>query len=594
MKKRGNGRSAGRRPGKWWLLVIVLIAGAAAFLYIKYAPSRERADLTAYYAASGDAALYLNGSQAAQTVLRRDDMFYVPADWAAAELVPRLYAEPETGGFLYTFPEGNAQILPDRTQLDVSGAQDAGAARQAGQRTAAAPLMITEGGTAYLSAELLTWLAPVEALSYTKPGRLYLRTQIPQEQANVTASEPVRVLGGVKSPILTDARAGDTVTVLQKYEDWACVQTADGHIGYMRRRHLSEAQPYPADLTAYLAPDYDRPAPMTGKVCLAWHSVSGPKTNATLEDRMKDVTGVNVISPTWFSLTGSDGEYTSAAESSYVDKAHELGLQVWIRLDDFDQENDLTASLRALSGREKLIASLVAETRRVGADGINLDMETVSSDSSAPFVQFMRELAVACHQAGLVLSVDDYADGSKLELCGISEQAVFADYVIVMGYDEYWRGTGAGPNASLPFTRRTLDRMLEKVPASKLIYALPLYTKVWTETPASEGEEGARRDGASVYPVYTLQLSAVGMEKGMALLEEHGVQAEWLEDLGQYYGEYYEGGSLVRIWAEELRSTQLKLAEVGASNIAGVAAWRLGLEDPKVWGLFEEYLAASP
>lgn len=79
------------------------------------------------------------------------------------------------------------------------------------------------------------------------------------------------------------------------------------------------------------------------------------------------------------------------------------------------------------------------------------------------------------------------------------------------------------------------------------------------------------------------------MECGWSKLKEHETEAVWLEDIGQYYGEYEENGTLYRIWLENKKSLELKAREIKENKLAGVACWKLGLETEDVWDVIDSH-----
>lgn len=49
--------------------------------------------------------------------------------------------------------------------------------------------------------------------------------------------------------------------------------------------------------------------------------------------------------------------------------------------------------------------------------------------------------------------------------CG--EQAVFADYIVIMAYDEHYNGSDEGSVASIGFVRQGIEDTLKDVPQSR-------------------------------------------------------------------------------------------------------------------------------
>ena len=91
------------------------------------------------------------------------------------------------------------------------------------------------------------------------------------------------------------------------------------------------------------------------------------------------------------------------------------------------------------SRRTNLIDQVIAAALQAGIDGINLDFELISAECGEDYVQFVRELSIKCHQNGLAFSVDNYVPMPYNTFYDLEEQSVFADYVVIMGYDEHVR-----------------------------------------------------------------------------------------------------------------------------------------------------------
>mgnify|MGYP000470729754 CR=1 FL=1 len=129
------------------------------------------------------------------------------------------------------------------------------------------------------------------------------------------------------------------------------------------------------------------------------------------------------------------------------------------------------------SRRETLITQLIAEALRVGVDGINVDFEKISDKCGEHYIEFIRELSVKCRQNGLVLSVDNYVPKSFNTQYDRKEQGIVADYVVIMGYDEYYAGSPeAGPVSSYNYVKEGITETLKEVPAEKVISGIPFFT----------------------------------------------------------------------------------------------------------------------
>ena len=148
-------------------------------------------------------------------------------------------------------------------------------------------------------------------------------------------------------------------------------------------------------MTDYAAPEYTSVS-MPGKVILGWHSIGGVGGNDTLGAMAAEGKGLNVIAPTWFSLTDNEGNFRSFASSQYVEQAHGQGLQVWGVWDDFNYKNETGADVNVYqvlsytTKRQRMVQVMVDTALDLGLDGINIDFENIKEESSTHYIQIGR------------------------------------------------------------------------------------------------------------------------------------------------------------------------------------------------------------
>ena len=218
---------------------------------------------------------------------------------------------------------------------------------------------------------------------------------------------------------------------------------------------------------------------------------------------------------------------------------------------------------------------MISMTKEAGLDGINLDLEKIPSDSGADWAEFLRELSVATHKEGIVLSVDNYAPTASTIHYNRGVQGDTCDYIIVMGYDEHWASGGvAGSVASIGFVEDGIVNTIDSgVPAEKIINAVPFYTRVWKTKDA------------------TVTADTMGMASTAAWCEEYGVELNWNDETCQKYGEKEMNGTLYQVWLEDAQSIEAKLSVMDAHGCAGVAEGKLGFDTREAWDVIGEYLS---
>lgn len=549
--------------------LILLVGGfyAGQQLLEKYSYSSERADAAEYFGVRDDADVpILMAHELIEAHARLfDGHCYMTAADVDAILCSRFYAGEADQMLIYTMPTEMVYTrIGEKTWESTDGSSG----------TLDCPIARMENDTLYIALDYVQRFANFDYMLYRDPNRMLLFTEwVPEKRAPVNKDTSVRVRGGVKSEILTDLEKGDQVEILEELENWSKVQTEDGFIGYVENKRLSDPIEYqriqssPVEIPEYTS--ISKPY----QINMVWHLVAGKSGNSTVESLVAATNagaegGLNTISPTWFCLSDDEGGITSFAEESYVNFAHSKGLEVWGMVDNFTGEGDGVKVLAHLTYRKALIDALIDEAQRVGLDGINVDFEAVPSSSGEDFIEFIRELSIACRKNKLVLSVDNYVPmGSLNDHYDRAEQGVVADYVIVMGYDEHYKGSPeAGSVASIGYVEDGIRRTVAEVPASKVIGGMPFYTRVWA---TSNGE---------------IDSSALGMADAAQWVKDRGLTLTWDETTCQNYGEFKEkDGTLRQIWMEDAESIRTKVTVMETYDIAGVAAWQLGYETPDVW-----------
>ena len=542
------------------LLFIFILAGSGlgVFFAKKYMPSNELADKSRIFGIKdGQVALILDNQVQEEKGIYEGGQVYLPVDWVNEHLNQRFYWDEGEKLLVYALPD--SIVYADESAQGEKG-----------------PLFkVTQDGM-YLSLGVVVNYTDIrtQAFATSQIKRVFIDTSWqPYDTAVLKKTGQVRVRGGVKSQIITEAAAGETVDVLETMEKWSRVRTSDGYIGYVENRKL-EAGEQVAPVSTFEAPVYTSIS-MDGKVRLGFHQVTRPEGNNTLESYVSNAGGMNVIVPTWFNVVSGDGTYTSLASRDYVDKAHDMGLKVWAMVENVSTEESVKnlntkTLMSSTSTRKKLIEKLMNEADTYGFDGFNLDFESLKAEAGPHYVQFIREMSVACRNKGLVLSVDNYVPSSYTAFYNRREQGIVADYVIVMGYDEHYAGGEAGSVSSIPYVREGIENTLKEVPKEKVINAVPFYTRVWT---VNEGKTSSK---------------AYGISDARQWVEENQVELSWDKLLGQYYGETVSGSGQQYIWMEEEDSMKLKIDLIKEFDLAGVACWKLGFEPADIWDIVSE------
>ena len=554
------------------ILLILVIGGCALgkVLLDKYSYSKEEADWNEFYQVSENdrSAIILQNEMVEEQALIKDGVCYFDLATVHKYLNEVFYADMTENLLLYATPtEVIRTTFGETAYTTTEGTQEAGYV-----------ISFTDGDNVYVAADYVKLFTNYSYECYDR--HVQVNTEWGTRQvAQLKKDTAVRLRGGVKSPILTQAVKGDTLEILEQMETWSKVKTADAVIGYVENKRLGEiTEEMETPVTDYQAPEYTS-LTADSKICLGWHSIGGVAGNDTLYSMVSGTKGMNVIAPTWFSMTDENGAFRSFATAGYVTTAHQMGLQVWGVLDNFNYANENGISISTLNmlssttARQNLVKNVTDTAVGLGLDGINVDFEQLSSDCGPHYVEFLRELSIECRNKGLVLSIDNYVPFNFNDYYRLDIQGEVADYVIIMGYDEHWHGSkDPGSVASISYVSDGLDRTLQEVPANKVVNALPFYTILW------------KTEGTDVTDEY------ITMRNEADFMSKAGVSAEWDEVTCQNYAEWTSGSVNYQIWLEDAESIAVKLNMMTTKNIGGVAVWRLGYGTQAAWELINAYL----
>ncbi|MCR5703549.1 MAG: hypothetical protein K6G85_02910 [Eubacterium sp.] len=424
------------------------------------------------------------------------------------------------------------------------------------------------------------------------PARVVM-TYRPGEVSVMTVDEDMemRTGGDYQNLIVTTVPEDSKVTVIEESKNWNLVRTKDGMIGYMPVSSLTEKKrekrSFKSDEGEYTHQLMD------GKVSMVWHLLTQMAANASLSNKLENVKGLNVISPTWFSLKDGKGNVESIASAEYVQTAHNANLQVWGVISDLDTQGkkNIGKVLKSNQARRKMVSDLISYAQVYQMDGINVDFEMISEKVSQDYLQFLRELSIQCRQKGLVLSVDNYVPSASTDYYDRKQQGMLADYIIVMSYDEHATSEdGAGSVSSLGYTEQSIKDTVEQVgDASRVINGMPFYTTAWIETPVDQSDGSGTLISDSVNGDYYLTSQDISMDTATELYKKAGSTPVFDDNTGQNQVSYQKGDKFVTIWLEDETSVKSRLELMNQYKLGGAAYWSLGQESGKIWSVIQSY-----
>ncbi len=552
------------------LIVLVVIIGLFSGIMEKYSYSKERMDLNEYFQVYTEKELSILWEDhiLEEKGMIQDGTAYLSLSTVQSYLNSRFYFDAGENLLIYTTPMEIIRAYVGESAYSTGGEEVAADYR----------IVMLEEEVPYIAVEFVKAYTNFSYEIFGEPNHMEICMESTDAvEADLKKNTKVRYQGGIKSPILKDVQKGDTVTVLEKMEKWSKVKTEDSIIGYVENKYLADER----TVERTVEPTVEEPVYTSihkeYPINLVWHVVTNPVANGKVEGLLANTKAINTISPTWFALSDNEGNFTSLADKSYVDFMHQRGIEVWALIDNFtgrigEESVNTKEVLSSTTKRTNLIQNLMGQVLANGIDGINVDFEQVPREAGEDYIQFLRELSVACRLNQIVLSVDNYVPTEYTAYYNREEQGIIADYIIIMGYDEHYSGSEIGSIASINYVEGGIKDTLNEVPKEKVINAIPFYAGIWAT------ESG------------TTTLDKVSMSYAEKFMSEKGGTADWDEVTCQNFTTFQSENTTYQIWLEDEASIQTKLNVMKNYDIAGVAGWRLGLEKPEIWDLVANYL----
>lgn len=442
------------------------------------------------------------------------------------------------------------------------------------------PIMTFETDMAYIPMDFILEFSDIE-FELNKDLKILVFDYLSNKYktSNVVKKKSyIRIDTNEKSKVVEKLSINDELRVYEQYDGWVKVRSESGLLGYMKRTDLGVIKDiYPKIAKQEDDPQYNDKKNIDGLINIAWHQVTRTAANSSIKKVLEDVKGLDVISPTWFSIKNSDGDISNIASSEYVQYAKSKGYQVWALFSNKFDKKITHDVLSSTEKREKVIKQILALTSIYNLDGINIDFENVAKEDGIYFVQFIRELTPYLKAQDVVVSVDTYVPSAWTAHYNRTEVGKVVDYVIIMGYDEHWSTSPeSGSVASIGFVERGILDTLKEVRKEKVILGLPYYTRLWTEEEV---------DG-----LINVSSKAYSMDRARKILDDNDAEIVWNDEVKQFYGDYAKDNKVYKIWLEEERSIEEKVKLVIENDLAGVAGWKIGLEKNEIWDVLHDYL----
>lgn len=494
-------------------------------------------------------------------IIIEDDNIYLSKQDLGNFFDKYIYEDTENDNIVTTYNNKIASISLEENQININGSNKNTYAHAENR-----------DGTIYIPIKELENVYGIE-IKYIENTKVLTIDSISKEQKKAIITKNVAVKSSTKfiAKTIDRVKKGSYVIVISEDNGYAKIRTENGKVGFVKSNKIAN--------TVIVREEIQEQKQIDGKVNLVWdyysEVASAPdRTGVTMD-------GVNVVSPAFFHLNskGNLTENIGQEGKKYIEWAHNNGYKVWPMVQNAGSGMTSVTSeiMNDYNKRQELINEIVSACVKYKLDGINLDFENMKQEDKDMYSRFIIELTPRLKDMGVVISVDVTApDGSETWSMCFDRHVIgdVADYIVFMAYDQYGASSNkSGTTAGYNWVELSLNKFLktEEIENSKIILAIPLYARLWTED--SSGK--------------VVKQSTVSLKNMNSIIPE-SANKQWNDDLKQYYVEYKDNSYTKKIWIEDERSLKEKISLITSNNLGGVASWEKGMENDSFWTFLKQ------
>ncbi|MEO6962985.1 MAG: polysaccharide deacetylase family protein [Puia sp.] len=295
-----------------------------------------------------------------------------------------------------------------------------------------------------------------------------------------------------------------------------------------------------------------------------------PTSYTSLE---QNISRLNVVFPEWFFINPNTDKLSIDIDKKALDIMNKAGVKIIPML-----SNNINAVFRGdvvhrilndPEKRENLIRDILRTVDSLKLDGINIDFEELQEKKNEVLVNFQKELYEKMHARGLLVTQDVMPFNNDYNF---TELAKYNDYVVVMAYDQHSDATQPGPICHQKWIEGAIDDVVRKIPSTKIILALAGFGYNWK---MNDDNRAVSAEPISYQDALTLALSFDG--KIIFDNDSYNLHFSYDDDNGVQHQVHFTDAA----------TTFNSMRFAVESGLSGVALWRLGSEDPRMWDFYD-------
>ncbi len=281
----------------------------------------------------------------------------------------------------------------------------------------------------------------------------------------------------------------------------------------------------------------------------------------------RNVNKLNLVIPEWFFIDPKADTIRTAIDAQALAVMQQSGVNIMpVLTNNFADAFHGDAVHRILhtpAKKERLINDLITLLKKNHFAGVNVDLEELQEKTDEPLIAFQKELYQKLHAANLLVTQDVIPFDEDYNYDALAR---YNDFLFVMAYDEFSEGTKPGPIAEQKWIEAAIDEATKKLPSNKVILAMAAYGYDWPKND---------------------EATPVTYQQALTLAKENESKIEYNNDTYNLSFNYSDDNDIEHTVSFTDAATAFNTMRfANEDSLAGVALWRLGSEDSRIWDFY--------
>jgi len=310
------------------------------------------------------------------------------------------------------------------------------------------------------------------------------------------------------------------------------------------------------------------------RINAAFYMAWDPQAYSSLED---NINKLDMVVSEGFSITPNADYITATIDTGLIRLKRKYKKPVLISLSnyinynnvngDFDTK-DVDRIVKSKKSRTTFINSIATQLIKYKFEGVDLDFDNILDRKSPNYIEFEKELYTTLHKQGLLVTQNVIPEDEQYDLQILQK---YNDFLFIMAIDQHDENSGPGELSDQHWVEEILDDVCSKIPSEKVILTIA--------------------GGAYDWPINSIGKS-VSYQQAISSAQEN--QKPIIFDpasanLHYSYNDQVGLSHTVYFTDAATNFNIIRMADDWATG--GVALWRLGAEDPRLWTFFQKNLS---